>query len=115
MTLRRNASYECRLTASHLPCSAFLATKYTIDGHSINSLNDDWDTRLNKGVLSRIIPARDPFPFLLSFLCYLFGLTPTAYGLSFPLDLLLHSIILTCQTLIETLTLLATHHIIITP
>ena len=26
--------------------------------------------------LSRIIPTRDPFPFLLSFLCYPFGLTP---------------------------------------
>ena len=31
---------------------------------------------LSQTKLSRIIPTRDPFPFLLSFLCYFFGLTP---------------------------------------
>src|ERR1700687_3699111 len=114
MTLRRNASYECRLTASHLPCPAFLATKYTIDGHSINSLMTIGTLVLTRGYCHEL--SLHVTHFLFYFHSYV-----TPLGLPYRLrtifsigsSVVLHHSDLSTQT--ATLTLLATDRIIITP
>ena len=118
MTLRRNISYECRLTASHLPCPAFLATpehhRWAFD-YEPKSL--DWLTLvLTRGYCHELSLHVTHFLFIFHFYVTPLGLPHRFMDYLFHQIFLLYFIIPTYVNLDSDLLLLfITDRIIITP